>query len=311
MDELRFDGRVAVVTGAGRGLGAEYARTLAVRGCQVVVNDTGIGVTGDGCDETPADDVVAEITKAGGQAVADHHNVIDEAHDVVQCALARFGRLDILINNAGITGGGPFAKLSAEKFSLLFDTHFNGTVNVTRAAWPHLLTAGAGRVVNTASPAMFGAPFISHYASAKAATMVFSKVLAMEGARKGVNVNAVAPSASTRMTTFVPGALSEYVDRYFPPSDVAAFVAFMVHESSTITGQTFVVGGGAARRVVLAESRGVRVATSAPEAWAAVSDRLVAFDGLDVPVDMVDEMRCHAERLGGEALTMFEGIVGR
>jgi NAD(P)-dependent dehydrogenase (short-subunit alcohol dehydrogenase family) len=311
MDELRFEGKVAVITGAGRGLGASYARLLAARGCQVVVNDVGIGVTGHHGDESPADDVVAQIIGDGGTAVADRHDVITDAGELVQTALDRFGRVDILVNNAGITGGGPFAKLPAAEFTLLFDTHFNGTVNVTRAAWPHLLAAGSGRVVNTASPAIFGAPFISHYASAKAATMVFSKVLAQEGARKGVTVNAVAPSASTRMTSFVPGALSTYVDDFFPPSDVAAFVAWLVHETCTVSGETFVVGGGAARRVVLATSRGVRAADSSPEAWAALSDRLVGFDGLDVPLDMVDEMRCHAERLGGSALATFESIVGR
>jgi NAD(P)-dependent dehydrogenase (short-subunit alcohol dehydrogenase family) len=311
VDQLRFDGKVAIITGAGRGIGAAYARMLGGRGCRVLVNDIGIGVTGEVANDAPAKEVVDEITAAGGTAVADTHDVISESEDIIAHALDQFGALDIVINNAGITGGGPFAKLSADRWSKLFDTHFHGTVNVSRAAWPHLLASGSGRLVNTASPAIFGAPFISHYASAKAATMTFSKVLAAEGARKGVNVNAVAPSASTRMTSFVPGALADYVDEFFPPAEVASFVAWLVHESNTISGETFIVGGGAARRVVLAVSRGARVPNdSGPEAWATMTDSLLGLDALDVPNDLLAEMRRHAERLGGPALSAYERIAG-
>jgi len=310
VDELRFDGKVAVITGAGRGIGAEYARLLAARGCEVVVNDVGIGVTGERTEESPAEQMVAEITAAGGTAVASRHNVIDEADEVVACALDTYGRIDIVVNNAGISGGNLFGRLTKEQFDLLFDTHFKGTVNVTRAAWPHLLKAGQGRLVSTASPAVFGGEFIAHYASAKAATLSFTKVLAKEGARKGVHVNAVAPSASTRMTSFVPGALSDYVDEFFPAADVAAFVVWLVHESTSVSGEAFVVGGGVARRIVLAVSRGVKVDERSPEAWADRADALLAFDGLDMPGDLVDDMRFHAERLGGAALTTFERIAG-
>jgi len=310
VDELRFDGKVAIVTGAGRGIGAEYARLLAARGAQVVVNDLGIGVTGESTGDTPAEELVAEIVGGGGTAIASDHNVIDESDELVECAMDTYGRIDIVVNNAGITGGGPFGRLTASQFDLLFDTHFKGTVNVSRAAWPHLLSAGHGRLVSTASPAVFGGQFIAHYASAKAATLSFTKVLAQEGARKNVNVNAVAPSASTRMTSFVPGALSDYVDQFFPPADVAAFVAWLVHESTTVTGEAFVVGGGVARRIVMAVSRGQRVSERSPEAWAALGDRLLGPDGLDFPGDLVDDMRYHAERLGGDALTTFERIAG-
>jgi NAD(P)-dependent dehydrogenase (short-subunit alcohol dehydrogenase family) len=310
VDELRFDGKVAVITGAGRGIGSEYARLLAARGCHVVVNDVGIGVTGEASDEHPAEQLVAEITASGGSAVASRHNVIDEAEALVAVAIDAFGQLDIVVNNAGISGGAPFGRLAKEQFDLLFDTHFKGTVNVSRAAWPHLLNAGHGRLVSTSSPAVFGGQFIAHYASAKAATLSFTKVLAAEGARKGVNVNAVAPSASTRMTSFVPGALSDYVDEFFPAADVAPFVAWLVHESTTITGEAFVVGGGVARRIVMAVSRGVRVTERSPEAWASQAETLVGADGLDLPHDLVDDMRFHAERLGGEALGTFERITG-
>jgi NAD(P)-dependent dehydrogenase (short-subunit alcohol dehydrogenase family) len=310
VDELRFDGKVAVITGAGRGLGSEYARLLAARGCRVVVNDASVGVTGEPTDEQSADQVVKDIVAAGGEAVADRHNVIDEADAIVSDALDHFGQLDILVNNAGITGGGPFSHMSAEDFNLLFDTHFKGTVNVTRAAWRHLLKAGRGRLVNTASPAIFGGQYIAHYSSAKAATVAFTRVLAQEGARKGVTVNAVAPGASTRMTSFVPGELSNYVEQYLPAGDVAAFVVWLLHESTTVSGETFSVGGGVARRIVMAVSRGVKVDTREPEAWVDKAERLLGFDGFDMPVDFEDDMRFHAERLGGSALSMFERIAG-
>ena len=134
MDELRFDGKVAIVTGAGRGIGAEYARLLAARGAQVIVNDLGIGVTGESTGDAPAEELVNEIVSGGGAAIASDHNVIDEADELIECAMDTYGRIDIVLNNAGITGGGPFGRLTPAQFDLLFDTHFKGTVNVSRAA---------------------------------------------------------------------------------------------------------------------------------------------------------------------------------
>jgi NAD(P)-dependent dehydrogenase (short-subunit alcohol dehydrogenase family) len=298
------------VTGAGRGLGAQYAHLLAARGCQVVVNDVGVGVTGGSTDESPAQLVVQHILDHGGEATSDVHDVIHEGDELVAATLERYGRLDIVVNNAGITGGGPFHKISAADFDLLFDTHFRGTVAVSRAAWPHLLNAGNGRLVNTSSPAIFGGSFITHYASAKAATMAFTRVLAQEGARKGVTVNAVAPGASTRMTSFVPGELSSYVDRFLPTTDVANFVVWLLHESTAITGETFSVGGGIARRIVLATNIGAQASARSPEGWIGRESELLATVDLDVPTDLTDDMRLHAARLGGEAHEMFERIAG-
>jgi NAD(P)-dependent dehydrogenase (short-subunit alcohol dehydrogenase family) len=307
---FRFDDKVAVVTGAGRGLGSAYVRLLAARGCRVVVNDAGVGVTGEATSDAPATKVAQQIVDAGGDAIADHHDVITEGAAIVETALNRYGRIDLLVNNAGITGGGPFSALTPVQFDLLFDTHFRGTVAVTRAIWPHLLAAGSGRIVNTSSPAIFGGRFISHYASAKAATLSFTRVLAQEGARKGITVNAVAPGASTRMTAFVPGDLSTYVDRFLPASDVASFVVWLLHESTAISGEAFSVGGGVARRIVLAVNQGAAASQAGPEGWIGTEGDLLADIDLDIPADLTDDMRLHAGRLGGEAQRVFAGITG-
>ena len=139
MAELRFDGKVAIVTGGGRGLGRAFSRQLAARGCQVLVNDPGVATHGGATAETAADDAAAEIASDGGIAVADRNSVIgDGAAVIVEHAYDEFGRVDIVVNNAGISGGGPFDEMPAEYFDLLVDTHYGGAVRVSRAAWPHL-----------------------------------------------------------------------------------------------------------------------------------------------------------------------------
>lgn len=170
MSELRFDGRSVIVTGAGRGVGRSYALLLAAKGAQVVVADVGSGINGAGSSPTPADDVAREITDGGGTAVACHASVAEErgAREIVETALNSFGRLDGLINNAGIHDPGLFEELSVQQFQRMLDVHYLGTLFVTRAAWPHLADAGDGRVVNTVSEAMLGGiPELSSYGAAK------------------------------------------------------------------------------------------------------------------------------------------------
>src|SRR3954451_1377706 len=270
MAELRFDGTAAIVTGAGRGLGRAYARLLAERGCQVLVNDPGVTTRGAPEAEGTAAQVAEEITAAGGLAVADRNSVVDAADVIVEHALDEFGRLDVVINNAGISGGGAFDEMPADDFDLLVDTHFGGAVRGSRAAWPHLKHVGAGRIVNMSSASVFGTPFTSPYVSSKAGIFGLTRALAAEGRYSGIGVNAVMPAAYTRMTAQLPDGdgFRTFLETYFPPEKVAPFVLFLAHETTGINGETFSVGADRAARVFLAECPGV-LGDGTPEGLAA------------------------------------------
>ena len=156
---------------------------------------------------------------------------------IVEHALDEFGRVDVVVNNAGISGGGPFDEMPAEYFDLLVDTHYGGAVRVSRAAWPHLKASGAGRIVNMSSASVFGTPFTSPYVSSKAGIFGLTRALAAEGRYSGINANSVMPSAFTRMTAQLPDddGFRTFLETYFPPDKVAPFVVFLAHESTTIT----------------------------------------------------------------------------
>src|SRR3954453_3808247 len=287
MAELRFDGTAGIGTGAGRGVGRAYARLLAERGCQVLVNDPGVTTRGAPEAEGTAAQVAEEITAAGGLAVADRNSVVDAADVIVEHALDEFGRLDVVINNAGISGGGAFDEMPADDFDLLVDTHFGGAVRVSRAAWPHLKHVGAGRIVNMSSASVFGTPFTSPYVSSKAGIFGLTRALAAEGRYCGIIANSVMPAAFTRMTAQLPDddGFRTFLETYFPPDKVAPFVAFLAHESTTITGATFSVGADRAARVFLAESAGVQ-SDGTPESYAAQADALLSIEGWEIPSDM-------------------------
>jgi NAD(P)-dependent dehydrogenase (short-subunit alcohol dehydrogenase family) len=298
-EELRFDGKVAIVTGAGHGLGKGYAQLLAARGARVLVNDAGVTTQGLASDESPAEEVVREIVAAGGEAAADAHSVVDAGAAIVEHALDAFGRVDVVVNNAGIAGGGGVDEIAPEDFERVFSTHFDGTLAVTRAAWRHLLAAGSGRVVNTSSASVFGGPGITHYISAKAAVFGLTRALAHEGREHGVHVNAVMPTAYTRLTAQIPDeAFLSLLSSTFPPESSAPFVAFLCHERNPFTGETFAVGGGRAARVFLAEAPGVVVRDATPEAYAARADDLLAIDGFTVPAGMIEDVIFQVEQLG-------------
>src|SRR5581483_8756623 len=256
MSDLRFDGRVAVVTGGGRGLGRSYAILLASRGAKVVVNDSGGGLEGDGMDSGPAQQVVSEISAAGGQAVActDSVSTPEGGRAIVQTALDHYGRIDILIHNAGNVRRGSLKELSYEDFDAVLDVHLRGAFNVVRQAFPVMSAAGYGRIVLTSSiGGLYGNHHVANYAAAKAGVIGLANVAALEGAADGVQCNVIVPAAVTRMAAGIDTSA-------YPPMDpelVAPVVAWLAHEECSVTGEVFIALAGRVARAVVAESPGV------------------------------------------------------
>ena len=251
-------GRVALITGAGNGLGRSHALLLASRGASVVVNDYGGAVEGTGHDRGPADRVVDEIGAAGGKAIASYANVADseQAARTVHEALSEFGRLDIVVNNAGILRDRTFGKVALDDFRAVIDVHLMGSVYVTHAAWPHLMEAGYGRVVFTTSLAGTSGNFgQSAYGAGKLGVVGMMNTLAIEGLRRGVLVNAVSPGASTRMNT---GLNSAALDRYLRADLVSPLVAYLCSESCAVTGEIIQAFAGGYSRIHYFESEGVQ-----------------------------------------------------
>jgi NAD(P)-dependent dehydrogenase (short-subunit alcohol dehydrogenase family) len=261
---VRLDGRVALVTGAGGGLGRRHALTLAGLGAKVVVNDVGGTVHGGNGDAAPADRVVAEIEAAGGEAVAHHASIADPAgaQSLVELAVERFGSVDVLVNNAGILRDKTFAKMTLEDFEAVLAVHLMGTVYCTHAAWPVMLEQGYGRVVVTTSGSATNGNFgQSNYAAAKLGVVGLMNVLALEGVRKGVLINAIAPGAATRMTTdLIPGEIRDYL----APGLVSPVVAYLCSESCTDTGCIIWSVAGKVARVFYAETPGIQFDPAAP-----------------------------------------------
>lgn len=256
MSELRFDDRVAVVTGAGRGLGRAYAMLLASRGAKVVVNDAGGNLDGDGTDDGPAEQVVAEITAAGGEAVACSASVAtrEGGQDIIQAAVDNFGRIDVLIHNAGNVRRGSLKEMSYEDFDAVLDVHLRGAFHVVRPAFPLMCEAGYGRVVLTSSiGGLYGNHNVANYAAAKAGVIGLSNVVALEGAAEGVRCNAIVPAAVTRMADGIDTSA-------YPPMGaelVAPVVGWLAHESCSVTGELFIALAGRVARAVIVESPGV------------------------------------------------------
>jgi NAD(P)-dependent dehydrogenase (short-subunit alcohol dehydrogenase family) len=264
--DFRFDGRVAVVTGAGRGLGRAHALLLAQRGAKVVVNDLGGTKEGEGSDAGPATDVVSEITAAGGIAVADTNNVGSEegCHALVGTAVREFGRIDIVVNNAGISRFATFPDADAENLERTLDVHLRGTWHTTRAAWPHMVEQGYGRVITTTSTGMFGLADNLAYATAKGALIGFTRSLAVEAASHGIRVNCVAPNAITRPSTsaakpnITTTAMDEARLRVMQTSLVSPMVAYLAHEDCQVNGEILVAGAYRFARWFLAVTPGYR-----------------------------------------------------
>lgn len=283
-----FEGKVAVVTGAGSGLGRAYAHLLAAEGARVVVNDYGGDTRGTRGGSTLADAVVAEIVAAGGEAVADASDVAVEGEQVVATALEAFGSVHLVVNNAGIAGGGTIETIPPAEFDRMVAIHLGGTLAVTRAAWPHLREQGFGRIVNTSSVSVYGLPGSSAYITAKAGIFGLTRALAHDGQACGVTVNAVMPSAFSRLTAQSP-EFAPVMEAGFPPELAAPFVCSLLTDDVACNGETFVVGGGRAARVVLATVPGLTGGTTIADCLARF-DEAMALDGLYIPDDAVHEV---------------------
>jgi NAD(P)-dependent dehydrogenase (short-subunit alcohol dehydrogenase family) len=285
--KLSFEGRVAVVTGAGRGIGRAYALLLADRGASVVVNDLGGSIEGVGADSGPASSVAAEILAAGGAAIADTSDVATAAgaQALVDAAAEQLGRLDILINNAGIVQWAGFPKADADNLASHLDVHVAGSFNTTRAAWPHMVEQGYGRVVMTGSTGMFGLPNNLSYATAKAAVIGLTRSLTTAGAKHGIKINVIAPAAFTRMA----GANTDEPPQ-MTPDLVAPMAAFLAHEDCPVSGEIYAAGAGRFARIFIASTPGYVHAAAGPtiedvaEHWATINDET----GYYIPTDLTD-----------------------
>lgn len=256
MSELRFDNRVAVITGAGRGLGRAYALLLASKGAKVVVNDPGGSLKGDGIDVGPAQEVVNEIKAAGGEAVACTESVATPqgGKAIIQAAMDHYGRVDVLIHNAGNVRYGSLKELSYDDFEAVLDVHLRGAFHVVRPAFPLMCKAGYGRIVLTSSiGGLYGNQRVANYGTSKAGMIGLNNVAALEGAAEGVKSNLIVPGAVTRMAEGID------TSAYPPmgPELVAPVVGWLAHESCSITGEMLVSMAGRIARAFIGESEGV------------------------------------------------------
>lgn len=276
MTELGFLDRVVIISGAGRGIGREYALRFAERGAAVVVNDLGTSLVGDSAPTAePADEVVAEIRDRGGRAVASHDSVTtaESAKRIIGLAISEFGRIDTLVNNAGVLNMVPFEEVTAEGLRRHLDVHVVGTAMMCRAAWPHMVAQQYGRIVNTVSGGMFGLPNLCEYGPAKGGVFAFTRSLALEAEPHGIRVNAIAPQAATRMlkASALSPELRAQLDEKMKVSLVAPGALYLGHASCAVNGETLAVSGGKACRIGLTYNEGFSDPALTPEM---IADRI-------------------------------------
>ncbi len=276
MSALGYDGKVAIITGAGGGLGRQHALLMAKRGALIVVNDLGGSVDGTGASASAAQKVVDEIKAAGGEAVADHNSVAtpEGGEAIVQTAIDTYGRVDIVVNNAGILRDKAFHNMEPDLLNPVLDVHLKGAFYVTKPAFVRMREQGYGRIISTSSAAgVFGNFGQTNYGAAKMGLVGFTRVLGVEGAKFNIKANAIAPLAMTRMTENILGGLKDKLD----PGLVSPLVAFLAHEDCPVSGQLFSVGGGRVAQVFLGETNGYYNPALTPEDvqgnWDTITDR--------------------------------------
>ena len=300
MSEIRFDDRVAVVTGAGGGLGREYALELAKRGAKVVVNDLGGAADGSGGAAAPADQVVKEIEEAGGTAVANYDSVatVEGGEAIVKTATDNFGKVDIVINNAGILRDASFAKLQPENLDIVLDVHLKGAFYVTQPAFRVMKEQGYGRLIFTTSAAgMLGNFGQTNYAAAKMGLVGLSNVLAIEGAKYDIKSNVICPIAATRLTKEL--GIPDVLD----PACVMPMVLYLSSEQCAVTHEVYSAGGGRFARMFVGLTQGWvkgAGAVPSPEEIEANLDAIREQEGYIVPESIADEMRLMVPIMKGE-----------
>jgi NAD(P)-dependent dehydrogenase (short-subunit alcohol dehydrogenase family) len=288
MSQLTYDGKVAVITGAGGGLGRQHALLLASRGALVVVNDLGGTVDGSGADSSAAQKVVDEIRAAGGEAVANHDSVStpEGGEGIIQTAIDAYGRVDIVINNAGILRDKTFHNMTPDLVDPVIDVHLKGAFNVTRPAWIRMREQGYGRIVSTSSAAgIFGNFGQANYGAAKMGLVGFSRVLAAEGAKYNIKANVIAPLALTRMTENLMGAVGDKLD----PALVTPIVAWLSHEDCDVSGEIYSVGGGRVARVFIGETQGYYTPNLSLEDIRDNWEQIRNTDGYQIPANLPEE----------------------
>ena len=289
MADLGFQDRVAIITGAGGGLGRQHALLLAERGAQIVVNDLGASVSGEGGNEGPAHATAKEINDLGGVAVADTNSVAtpEGGEAIVQTALEAFGRVDIVINNAGILRDKAFHNMTPDMVNPVIDVHLRGAFNVTRPAWIKMREQSYGRVLNTASNAgILGNFGQANYGAAKMGLVGLTRVLAQEGGKYNIKVNAIAPVAGTRMTEDLLGPLAEKLD----PALVSPIAAWLVHEDCPVTGEVYSAAGGRIARFFIALTPGYYNPKLTVEDVRDHFGEIRREEGYTVPTGIADEL---------------------
>jgi len=288
MTDVRFDDRVVVITGAGNGLGRTYALEMGKRGAKVVVNDLGGSAFGDGADKAAADVVVDEIKAAGGEAVANYDSVTD-GDKIIQTAMDSFGKIDVVINNAGILRDKTFHKMEERDWDLIYDVHVRGAFKVSHAAWPYMRDQNYGRMIFTASAAgIYGNFGQTNYAMAKLGLHGMSQTLALEGRSKNIMVNTIAPIAGSRLTeTVMPQQLVDALK----PDFIMPLVVKLCDENSQETGGLYEVGAGFIGKVRWERSKGHSFSVSqgfnaedVNDAW----DEIVDFTDADHPSNIAE-----------------------